>query len=266
MKRTLKHTSLPLPAIKLILAKEPKKGTAVHIGWKNEDGKAFCLCGHEVGVANTSGRWEEVTINTHPDITCGRCKRIWNSNRTRNVDEGSPRWNVMNRIEREHLKSEYITNGPSYKGDDVQHPLDETHLNIKYGPYRFDRKLPCGETLIGIAKHYEFSTDLPIRNTVVHLASNNKKSGLLVPMCSEVYAGPVIGDTKDEYEEYPYITCPTCIQYIKDHDLDASKDEMEKRRIELAEKIARINTLTEELEAEKELCEELASRTIVIIK
>jgi hypothetical protein len=266
MKRTLNHTSIPLPAIKLILTKEPKNGTAVHIGWNNEDGKAFCLCGHEVGVANTNGRWEEVSINTHPEITCGRCKRIWNSNRVRNVDTASPRWFVMNRIERDHLKKEYFYGNTIYTSDPAQHAYDEEHLNIKYGPHRFDRQTPCGSILIGIVEHEykssRYGLVLTDKKPVVHLASK-LPNGLAVPMCNGIYTGGTVANNREGYEDYPYITCPHCIKYIKDNGLDASADEMEKRRIELAERQSRIDRLIGELDEEKKLFNALAVRTIV---
>lgn len=265
MKRTLNFTNTILPAIKLILTKEPKNGTAVHIGWKGDDGKAFCLCGHEVGVANTNGRWEEVSINTHPDITCGRCKKIWDSNRTRNVDTGTARWYIMNRIERDHLKNENLYGSTSYSSDPAQHAYDEEHLNTKYGPYRFDRKVPCGSILMGVLSNEYKSSVYGLTktgNTTVHLATR-LPNGLDTPMCNGVYAGSTIENTKEGYEKYPYITCPHCIKYIKDNGLDAPADEMDKRRIELAERIARINKLTTKLAEEKRFRDELALRTIV---
>jgi hypothetical protein len=255
MKRTLKYSSLPLPAIKLIVTKEPKNGTAVHIGWKNEDGKAFCLCGHEVGVINTKGRWEEVTVNTHPEITCGRCKRIWNSDRIRSVDAKSPRWLVFNRIEREHLKNESDSNNTSYQSDPSQHAYDEEHLTNKYGPHRFDRKLPCEQLLVGMKPYFRKE---------IHLASRDANTGTLTAMCDHTCKGDTIGTTEKEYHEYPYITCPSCIEYIKEHELDAAKEEMERRSIELANRVKCINELAEELEEAKRICESLSKRTLYI--
>lgn len=238
-----------IPAIKLISKKEYSKGTAVHIGWKDVDGKPFCLCGQEAIVGNTTGLWANVSYEDYPEITCGRCKAVWMANRMRKGDTVAPRAMVLRRMMREHLKS---TNHTTYNyiSADIQHPSDEAYH--KSNPTRLQsRRLQSGATLIGVRE-----------NGLTHVAITAPHTNNAIAVCNHNIEGTLIGCSEDEYKQHPYITCPDCIEYLKKHDLDVSFEVMEARRKGIANLLKWEEYLRKQLDATRAEYNTLIVKTI----
>lgn len=263
MNRTLIQSNTILPAVKLVKFDTKGKGvnTAVHIGWRRENGKVFCLCGQEVIIGKTDGKWVDVAYNECPEITCGRCKKIWQADRTRNIDTGGVFWHVLNREVRMHLKGNSSGNSSS-RGVQGDHPSDDNILERMYGPYRFDRKLPY-TTLVGMVGITLADRYVWPRQATVHLATINNDTGVISAVCNHTISGNTVGTSDVEYKERPYITCPHCIQYIIDNELDAPYTVMVKRQEQLRNLKSHIDALTEQLDDAKAEYDILVKKTLL---
>jgi hypothetical protein len=126
-----------LPAVKRALS-TTSVNTAVHIGWKSENGTAFCLCGQNQVVnkltkteEDTSSEWYEVGSG-YTEITCKRCIQAWNSNRVRPGDSMSSQEYVIERVRREHIVKPKYGCEQSYLSQPVpldSKMLDEPHIS-----------------------------------------------------------------------------------------------------------------------------------------
>lgn len=251
--------SIPLPAIKLVRAGKVYRNSAVHIGWLKDADKPFCLCGCENGTAvNTSGTWYEVTHDDYPEITCERCKHVWYANRARKNEAITPQTAILHRIIREHLKSEGIASrgyNPLYENT-TEHPSDDKVYEAVFKE-AYNRRMKSDATLIAVEADGH-----------IHLGRTLHRPSQLMTakaeaVCNHKLVGDLIGCTEEEYKLHKYITCPDCIAYIKDNDLDVEFHEMEQRHRMLEALKQRMEHYKREFDFAKKQYEALIPKTII---